>query len=74
MSNRNQFERRFGNFNIHKHELDRMWRSEMEINGDGQSYIYNCIWCVQNIPSLPQDFATGSALNPANYPIWGTCN
>jgi len=30
-------------------------------------------WCVTNISTEPSDFATDSALDPANYPIWGTC-
>jgi hypothetical protein len=30
-------------------------------------------WCVTNIPSLPDNFATGSALDANNYPVWGTC-
>lgn len=30
-------------------------------------------WCVPLITSEPTDFATGSALAPANYPVWGTC-
>lgn len=30
-------------------------------------------WCVTNITSLPGSFATGSALAPEHYPIWGTC-
>ena len=30
-------------------------------------------WCVTLIPSLPTNFAASSALDPANYPVWGTC-
>lgn len=30
-------------------------------------------WCVTNQPTLPQNFATGSALAPGNFPVWGTC-
>jgi hypothetical protein len=30
-------------------------------------------WCVQFVTELPTDFATGSALSPSNYPVWGTC-
>jgi surface protein len=30
-------------------------------------------WCVFSIPTEPTNFATDSALNPSNYPIWGTC-
>jgi surface protein len=30
-------------------------------------------WCVRNILNKPVNFATGSALAPANYPVWGTC-
>ena len=30
-------------------------------------------WCVTNITSEPPDFATDSALDPADYPVWGTC-
>jgi len=30
-------------------------------------------WCVTNINSEPYNFATGSALNNSNYPVWGTC-
>jgi surface protein len=30
-------------------------------------------WCVTLIPSTPTNFATSSALIPANYPVWGTC-
>lgn len=31
-------------------------------------------WCVEQIPSEPTDFATGSALTTANKPNWGaTC-
>lgn len=30
-------------------------------------------WCVINIPSLPVDFNTGSALTTNNLPLWGTC-
>jgi len=31
-------------------------------------------WCVTNIDSADQDgWATGSALQESNYPVWGTC-
>ena len=30
-------------------------------------------WCVRKVLSLPINFAAGSALPPANYPVWGTC-
>ena len=30
-------------------------------------------WCVRLILREPTNFATGSALTPANYPMWGTC-
>ncbi len=30
-------------------------------------------WCVTNISSLPSNFAVNSALQPSNYPVWGTC-
>jgi len=30
-------------------------------------------WCVTNIVAEPTDFATGSSLSLANYPVWGTC-
>jgi hypothetical protein len=30
-------------------------------------------WCVTNISSEPQAFATNSALTNANKPVWGTC-
>ena len=30
-------------------------------------------WCVTLIPTAPTQFATSSALDPANYPVWGTC-
>jgi hypothetical protein len=30
-------------------------------------------WCVTLIPTLPASFALSSALDPANYPVWGTC-
>ena len=30
-------------------------------------------WCVQNIPNEPELFSTGSALENANKPVWGTC-
>lgn len=30
-------------------------------------------WCVINITSQPSNFATNSALDPSNYPVWGTC-
>jgi hypothetical protein len=31
------------------------------------------MWCVENIPSEPADFATGSPLLPEYYPEWGEC-
>lgn len=30
-------------------------------------------WCVEQITSEPTDFATGSALQDENKPLWGTC-
>jgi surface protein len=30
-------------------------------------------WCVKNIPNEPIAFSTGSALQNANKPVWGTC-
>ena len=30
-------------------------------------------WCVSNISSEPNNFASSSALQTANYPVWGTC-
>jgi len=30
-------------------------------------------WCVTAITSEPNLFSTGSALTPANKPVWGTC-
>ena len=30
-------------------------------------------WCVQHITSEPSGFASGSALQPQHYPVWGTC-
>jgi len=30
-------------------------------------------WCVTNITSEPENFATDSALTDANKPVWGTC-
>jgi len=30
-------------------------------------------WCVSNITSEPENFATNSNLTDANKPIWGTC-
>lgn len=30
-------------------------------------------WCVPLISSLPNSFATGSALIAGNLPVWGTC-
>lgn len=30
-------------------------------------------WCVINIPQLPNLFASGTQLAPANFPVWGTC-
>jgi surface protein len=30
-------------------------------------------WCVENIPAEPTDFATGAPLDPAFFPVWGTC-
>ena len=30
-------------------------------------------WCVSLIDSEPDGFATGSALQPQHYPVWGTC-
>jgi len=30
-------------------------------------------WCVTLVPSEPTNFATGSALDANNYPVWGTC-
>lgn len=30
-------------------------------------------WCVSNFSSKPDDFETNSALEPVNYPVWGTC-
>lgn len=31
-------------------------------------------WCVTNIPSTPDNFAGGSLLDAAFYPVWGTCS
>jgi hypothetical protein len=30
-------------------------------------------WCVQNIPTEPEQFSFGSSLSPSNHPLWGTC-
>ena len=30
-------------------------------------------WCVSNITSEPENFATNSVLTEDNKPIWGTC-
>jgi len=30
-------------------------------------------WCVSNIISEPDNFATDSVLTEANKPVWGTC-
>ena len=30
-------------------------------------------WCVTNLTSEPENFATVSALTDANKPVWGTC-
>ena len=30
-------------------------------------------WCVTNISTEPSNFSNGSALDLANYPVWGTC-
>jgi surface protein len=30
-------------------------------------------WCVENIPTEPTNFATGSGLASGNYPNWGSC-
>ena len=30
-------------------------------------------WCVTNFPTEPFDFAANSAMEAANYPVWGTC-
>lgn len=30
-------------------------------------------WCVSNILEEPSGFATGSLLNPGNFPFWGSC-
>ena len=30
-------------------------------------------WCVSQVTSPPLNFSIGSALTPANHPVWGTC-
>jgi hypothetical protein len=30
-------------------------------------------WCVEIIPTEPDNFALNAALAPGNYPVWGTC-
>lgn len=30
-------------------------------------------WCVSQVTSPPMYFSLGSALTPANHPVWGTC-
>ena len=30
-------------------------------------------WCVSQVTSPPRFFSIGSALTPANHPVWGTC-
>lgn len=47
--------------------MDGMFREALFFNQDLSG------WCVQNIESLPDNFATGSGLSEVNYPIWGIC-
>ena len=30
-------------------------------------------WCVSDVPNPPTGFGEDSALDPSNYPVWGTC-
>ena len=47
--------------------MSTMFRNATSFNQDLSQ------WCVRKILSLPTNFALGSALTPANYPVWGTC-
>jgi hypothetical protein len=30
-------------------------------------------WCVNNLTSMPNNFASGGGLLVGNHPVWGTC-
>lgn len=47
--------------------MQRMFQDAIAFNQNLSS------WCVTNIPTLPEDFATNTALLTTNQPIWGTC-
>ena len=47
--------------------MDGMFREAQLFNQDLSG------WCVQNIISLPDNFASDSGLSEANYPLWGNC-
>ena len=55
------------------------WNTSSALNMDGMfiettSFNRNLTnWCVVNIPTEPVNFSTGSALDPSNKPLWGTC-
>ena len=47
--------------------MDRMFQNATTFNQDLTD------WCVTLIPTEPFNFATDSALDANNYPVWGTC-
>ncbi len=47
--------------------MDDMFKGTTNFNRDLSG------WCVTNIPNEPFSFAQNSGLDPANYPVWGTC-
>lgn len=48
-------------------DMDFMFKDAKAFNQDLSQ------WCVPLISSLPNSFATGSALIAGNLPVWGTC-
>ncbi len=47
--------------------MDGMFREAVLFNQDLSS------WCVENINTLPENFASESGLSEEYFPVWGTC-
>ncbi len=47
--------------------MDGMFREAVLFNQDLSS------WCVENINTLPENFASKSGLSEEYFPVWGTC-
>ena len=62
------FNQDIGNWNTSNTQyMDNMFNGAANFNQDLSG------WCVINISTQPTNFATGSALDANNYPVWGTC-